>query len=365
MALLINKKEVLICVGTGFDQMPLIKKAIELGFHIIAFDQSPNYLYKNKNLKLFECSTHDYSKAINLIKFHLNGEKIVGLINRSSGPAAITAANICKEFNIKSISYDLALASARKSRLHYDCKLNNILSPKTYKLDQFIDHDWGNYVIKPDVSMIGKKNVFKPENSSEAKLFFELAKSESFNNNVNLQEYIYGIDLVLFVMCFKGKPINTIIFEELVSLNNNKFEGIGLLIPTDFINLELINKLKSTIKKLIAHWKVEAGFISFSFKIDNNSRPWLYEVNPGLCGDMIISTFLPRALNICANDFYKLDISLSAGIEKNIEFNLQEAICLFNKEILSKEEGLQMIKNSFNTYELNERRNKILGYSVN
>ena len=79
----------------------------------------------------------------------------------------------------------------------------------------------------------------------------------------------------------------------------------------------------------------------------------------------VISTFLPRALNICANDFYKLDISLSAGIEKNIEFNLQEAICLFNKEILSKEEGLQMIKNSFNTYELNERRNKILGYSVN
>ena len=57
-------KDILISVGTGVDQVPLIKKAYELGFIVIAFDKSPNPICQKWAIHIFTCSTHDYNKAI-------------------------------------------------------------------------------------------------------------------------------------------------------------------------------------------------------------------------------------------------------------------------------------------------------------
>ena len=349
--------EILICVGTGNDQIPLIKVACELGFTVIAFDQNPNKICQNLNVQLIKCSTYDYEKAIFLIDKLLKDKKPIGVINRSSGPAGISAAMICKKYNITSITSEIALASAEKSKLYKDCISNNVLSPKIFKLKKFQDLQWGNYVIKPDIPIIGKQNVYKPNSSKEAKIYFNRAKDESFNNIVNIQQYVYGIDLIVFVFCFEGNIEKLIILEELVALNDGSFEGIGLFIPPIISSLKLSKSLITIIKKLLVFWKIKSNIISFSFRVDDKLSPWLYEVNSGLCGDNIISTLLPKAYNCSPKDFYIIDILFSVGINKKFKFKFTEEVCLYKNNLMTKEEGLIAISNSFICKELIMRRN--------
>jgi len=349
--------EILICVGTGNDQIPLIKVACELGFRVFAFDQDPNKTFETWNVKLIKCSTYDYEKAIFLIDKLLKDKKPIGVINRSSGPAGISAAMICKKYNISSITHEIASASAEKSKLYKDCLSNNILSPKILKLKKFQDLQWGNYVIKPDIPIIGKKNVYKPNSSKDAKIFFNRAKDESYNNIVNIQQYVYGIDLIVFAFCFEGNIEKLIILEELVALNHGSFVGIGLLIPPIITSTKLSKSLVKIIKKLLVFWKIKSNIISFSFRVDDQLSPWLYEVNSGLCGDNIISTLLPKAYNCSPKDFYILDILFSVGIKKNIKFKFAEEVCLYKNNLMTKEEGLIAISNSSSCKELILRRN--------
>ena len=76
--------EWLISVGTGNNQIPLIRKARELGYKIIGLDRSPNKQEIDEWLKI---STYDYSEAFSRI-LHLQKKKnFKGVLARVSGPA--------------------------------------------------------------------------------------------------------------------------------------------------------------------------------------------------------------------------------------------------------------------------------------
>ena len=59
-----NKNNIIICLGGGKKQFPLIKASLDLGFEIVLIDRDPYPLCQDKCFKTIKCSTHDSEKVI-------------------------------------------------------------------------------------------------------------------------------------------------------------------------------------------------------------------------------------------------------------------------------------------------------------
>ena len=89
-------KEILICLGGGISQIPLIKAA-KKKYHLIVVDRDKRCPGKKLTETFFNISTEDENKIIlKLNNLNINKSLIKGVINRSSGKAILTMAKIQK-----------------------------------------------------------------------------------------------------------------------------------------------------------------------------------------------------------------------------------------------------------------------------
>ena len=59
-----NKNNIIICLGGGKKQIPLIEASLDLGFDIVLIDRDPHPLCRDRCFKIIKCSTHDSEKII-------------------------------------------------------------------------------------------------------------------------------------------------------------------------------------------------------------------------------------------------------------------------------------------------------------
>jgi biotin carboxylase len=92
----------LMILGAGVYQVPLIKKAKELGIYTIVVSISGNYpgfLYADK---IYYEDTRDYEKIIELAR----QEQIDGIVTCGTDVAVITIGKVCDELGLSGLSYE-------------------------------------------------------------------------------------------------------------------------------------------------------------------------------------------------------------------------------------------------------------------
>ncbi|MCP4595912.1 hypothetical protein [Neptuniibacter sp.] len=335
----------LISIGAGPMQLPLIQAARKRGIPVIAVDRSPHPDCSTIGVTTIECSTYDSEKAITLLRKELGEDKPLGLLARTSGPAIMTAGLVCQEFNLTSLSPQLARASFEKSTLRTDCEALGIPVPTGTSFENIHDltPDWGDLVFKPDISLRGKENVYCPADEIQAGAFFDNAKEESPNRRVEVQQYITGADVGVMVVCCAHKRIHSLFLDEWVTLLEGKFHGVGVAVPSVHEGTKTPKKIISIIDRLLAHWNVTSGIIFFTFRVDSKGTPWLYEVNPGLCGDSIVDLLLPAALGNSYPDLYDVEVSLAAGEKPTLPQEAIENYAVIEGKLLPTHKALHQL----------------------
>jgi hypothetical protein len=291
-----KKKLTFLCFGGGKNQSQLLKIAHKKKIR--------TYILENKKFKInkyfshkINMSCYDLEKVKSSKNFFIKNfkGKNIEFIFRSSGPAVLALAYICKILNIKRVSKQLAYCVYSKSYFSNFLKKHKISTLKQVVLKQLkkINFPYAT-VIKEDAPIIGKKNIYLAKNFLQIKKnIFNKIKNNSHNKKVVVSEYIKGIDIGIFALVSrKNKKIRFFRpFCEKNYFKQNTIKHVGLF---EFYDKKIITKVIYLAKKIINLYPTYYGFVSLTFRHTTDDQLIPYEINLGLSGDGYADKYLPK-----------------------------------------------------------------------
>jgi len=334
-------KNTLICIGAGKSQYPVILKAKELGYVVIAIDQNPSAPgFKIADEKLI-LSTFDAIPIIESISSLSQKYNIKGILNRSSGPPVITAAKLAKLLQLSYYSEDSAIKIVNKHLLMKFCGKYGIPAPKSYALsrDEELNRSKIQYpcVVKPSLCLVGKRGItiINEENELDDALVY--AFDSTINEYITIDEYIEGDDVSLISFVDGGELIPLCLLDEInTNDTDGKMKGEGFAMPSIHESSRVNKQVLLSAKKIVDAFEIKRSPLMASFRIDENQTPKLIEVHLDMGGDLLIEKLFPKALNY---NILKYGIQLLAG-EQPIKpaVSIKPTAIIFDKgeEIISE-----------------------------
>jgi len=311
------KKFAVICLAAGKSQLPIIAKAKLLGYVIVSVDQNkdaPGFEYADH--KIYQ-STYDADKIIKELDKLVNKLKWVGVINRSSGPPVISAAKICKHFNLPGVPVRSAETLVNKDQMRTACFKRNIPIPsfKIYEVDdcKSVSINILPVVAKPALSLIGKSGVSVIRSKDKIGLSINYASENTINNKILLEEFLQGPDLSLISFVNDGQLFPVCLLEE---INIEGKDGTMSAKGYKTYNSDLNNwsqQAHHIANNIISEFNIKRSAFMISFRADSNKNLKLIEVHLDIGGDLMIEAFYPKAFNF---DFLKLAVEMAVGIRE-------------------------------------------------
>jgi biotin carboxylase len=329
-----QKFPAIICIGAGVSQIPVLKSIQNKGYKAIAIDKNPEAIgFKYSDEKLI-LSTHEEKPIIEALRSLVSKYQFSGLLNRSSGPPVVTAAYVSEAFNLPGVKPETALKIINKSYFIETLKSKCLYAPWHQTINDIKDINWDQIsfpaIVKPSISLVGKKGVRIVNNRKE--LFKSIAKVKkyAFDNKIEIQEYFEGNDVGILSMLDKGVLKLVAIIDEINHFTiDGKVQAVGVAVPTNQ-SIETQRKLISFTEKIIKAFDLIDSSTPFliSYRCKNNGTFIPIEIHLDLGGDLILEELLPAS-----TDFNFLDFALSIMTSNDMqisEISLSPAAVLMN-----------------------------------
>ena len=308
------KKSAIICLAAGKSQEQIIIKAKSLGYIVVAVDKNPNApSFRYVDIKICQ-STYDADAIIKELESLKNKFRWIGVLNRSSGPPVITAAKICKHFNIPGVPIESAQVLVNKDKLRIACLEYDIPSPKyrIYDTDKcdVVDSDELPVVVKPALSLIGKSGISVVRSENKLKSSINYAIDNTINKKIIVEEFLEGPDLSLVSFVEDGKLCSICLLDEInIEREDGAVTGKGFKIHSPDKNNWKLQAHDIAIK-IISTFNIERSAFMVSFRSDSKNNLRLMEVHLDLGGDLLIEEVYPKAFPF---DFLELSVEMATG----------------------------------------------------
>ena len=337
----ITQKPVLLVFGMTYNQIPLIQKGQEIGYHVIAIGKGGGVCDVIAD-EWFSIDTSDKETVLRLAK----EKQVKAMITCGTSTPICTIAYVNEKLNIsdKTISYETALNATYKNRFR---KIIPELLPKgiessdsryAYKVMKNIEPP---YVLKPADGGGGKGiTVIYSNNEDEFKTAFEYALNYSYNSTVIAEQFIIGKIIGVESLTIDGK-VNALVIPDKTVTPPPRCITLGLTMPTN-LTKEIQDRVLEINQKAISTLGIKWGPTHIDMAIDKNGVPYIIDIGPRLAGGPVWAELLSRMYDY---DFYKAAIELSAGIMPlNIPQRTNETY-FSERFVISKETGkLENIK---------------------
>ena len=284
-----TNKDILICLGGGISQMPLIKAA-KKKYQLIIIDKNKECPGKKFAKIFFNIPTNDENRIIQKLKeLSINKYLIKGVINRSSGDAILTMSKIQKKFKLNGSNPQMVEKTLNKNSFTIHCLKNNILVPRIFAEESRkpISSNSFPVIIKPSVSKVGKRGISIVERKENLQQAMDLSRKYSENNSLIIQEKIDGKDIVLLGAVKNNKFLKLTIIDEINLVNNNIINRFCYRNPSKNLNLKIKNQVIKIANKIIKIFKLNNCPLNLSFRINKKNRPYLIEINLEISGELI------------------------------------------------------------------------------
>ena len=330
-------KEILICLGGGISQIPLIKAA-KKKYQLIVVDRDKKCPGKKLTEIFFNISTDDENKIIlKLNNLNINKNLIKGVINRSSGKAILTMAKIQKKLKLNGSNPEMVKKTLDKKKFIIHCLRNNILVPRIFaeKMRKPIPNINFPVIVKPSVSKIGKRGITIVEKKENLHQAMNLSRKYSENNSLIIQKKIDGRDIVLLGAVKNNKFLKLAIIDEINLVNNNIINRFCYQNPSENLNIKNKNQVIKIANKIIKVFKLNNCPLNLSFRINKKKRPYLIEINLEISGELIHE----RLIKTNDKKFNSFDWYLNALFlnEKNLK-----PLTFLNKKIMVNDKILRV-----------------------
>lgn len=309
----------LMVLAAGLLQIPVIKKAREMGYYVIAVDDNP----KAPGMALADKAIVpgglvSEEKVLAIAK----AEQIDGVIHPCSEVAMNVMGRINDELHLSGISKKIAIRATNKHLMREAFELYGAPSPFSRCFND-VELAWGCFctdfkgdaILKPSRNS-GSRGIAKIPYNIKGKDFrdlFERAKSESRDDSVMLEQFIDGPEFSVEVIVWQGEP-HVLAVTDKKTTEAPYFVELGHNQPSTFpldTQLKLMNGAVTGCKALgltncAAHCELKV----------QNGEAYLVEIGARMGGDFISTELTHLSTGI---DMVAATINVVLGIEPNLQ----------------------------------------------
>lgn len=308
----------LLVLGAGILQVPVIKKAKEMGIYVIAADGDPNAVglqYADKPIVVNITSEEDVLKVA-------HEEKIDGVIHPCSEVSMNVMGRLNDELGLSGISREQAIRATNKHLMRDAFEKGKAPSPKSV-LTESAEDAWNHFhndfatnaILKPSRNS-GSRGIAKVSCAIAKEDFvkaYETALSESRDKSVLIEQFIEGPEFSIEIIVWNGK-VNVLTVTDKKTTEAPHFVELGHNQPSCY-STEDVEELKSAAVVGVKALGVNNCACHAEAKLQNG-KAYLMEIGARLGGDFISTEMTHLSTGI---DMVAAAINCALGIEPCLE----------------------------------------------
>lgn len=318
----------LLVLAAGILQVPVIKRAHEMGYYVLAADGDPNACglkYADKAI----CA--NITSSTDMVKVAMD-EKIDGVIHPCSEVSMSVMGYINDKLHLSGISEELANRATNKNLMREAFERGNAPSPKSkcftdeeVAWESFGTDFTGACILKPSRNS-GSRGVAKIEENIakiEFHRLFELAKAASRDKQVMLEQFIEGPEFSIEIIVWDGK-VSVLTVTDKKTTGAPHFVELGHNQPSCFPS-EMVEEIKKTAVAGVKALEVNNCACHAEVKVQNG-EPYIMEIGARMGGDFISTILTPLSTGI---DMIAAAVNCALGIEPCLQPTMkQQGVCI-------------------------------------
>lgn len=305
-------KRVMI-LGASENQVPLIRKCLKRGYFIIVISIKGDYPGFDLANESYFIDIRDKDKILECAK----RLKIDAILTDQTDVAVPTVAYVAEKLDLPSIGYQTALRFTDKNLMRKVCRNYGIPSPESQQFRT--KHELQNLfklkfpvIIKPADSQ-GSRGICKVYNMEQLEKSFEKASSYSSKNEVIIEEFFEGSEVVIEAIVAQGEVLNLVIGDRKYFHFEDKFIPCQTLFPSKLPE-DIVEKLLKLNVELIRTFGLKFGQTHSEYLVNEQTGDvCLVETASRGGGVLISSDLIPLSSGVDANELL-IDLALDKTI---------------------------------------------------
>lgn len=290
----------LLVLAAGILQVPIIKRAHEMGYYVIAADGNPNAVGLQYADKQICDNITDEEEMVAIAK----QEQIDGVIHPCSEVSMNVMGRIHDELNLSGVSRKQAVIATNKHLMREAFKKGDAPSPVSI-LAKSAEDAWEHFVTMPGDAILkpsrnsGSRGIAKVSKGSngvsevskdEFFKLYEVALEESRDNSVLIEQFIEGPEFSVEIIVWEGK-VNVLTVTDKKTTEAPHFVELGHNQPSCFPD-DIVALIKDVAIKGVKALGVDKCACHAEVKVQDG-KAYLMEIGARMGGDFI-STVLTR-----------------------------------------------------------------------
>lgn len=285
----------LLVLAAGILQVPIIKRAREMGYYVIATDGNPNAVGLQYADKQICANITNEEEMVAIAK----QEQIDGVIHPCSEVSMNVMGRIHDELNLSGVSRKQAVVATNKHLMREAFKKGDAPSPVSILAksaedawEHFCNDFQTNAILKPSRNS-GSRGIAKVERGISKKEFvclYDIALEESRDNSVLIEQFIEGPEFSVEIIVWEGK-VNVLTVTDKKTTEAPHFVELGHNQPSCFPE-ETVALIKDAAVRGVKALGVDKCACHAEVKVQDG-KAYLMEIGARMGGDFI-STVLTR-----------------------------------------------------------------------
>lgn len=307
----------LLVLAAGILQVPVIKKAKEMGIYVIAADGDPNAVglkYADKAIVVNITSEEDVLKVA-------HEEHIDGVIHPCSEVSMNVMGRLNDELGLSGITREQAIRATNKHLMREAFEKGNAPSPKSF-LTENVEDAWMHLqndfstdgILKPSRNS-GSRGIAKVSRDMDKADFvkaYDIALNESRDKSVLIEQFIEGPEFSIEIIVWNGK-VNVLTVTDKKTTGAPHFVELGHNQPSCFFATE-VETLKAAAVAGVKALGVNNCACHAEAKLMDD-KAYLMEIGARLGGDFISTELTHLSTGI---DMVAAAINVALGVEPDL-----------------------------------------------
>lgn len=309
----------LLIVGASILQVPAIKKAKELGYHVGVIDYDPNAVGIEFADVYFNVSTIDIEGVTETAKSFSPD----GIMTLATDMPMRAIASATKELGLLGISMETAIKSTDKGEMIKAFKENGVPSPWFFivenkdKLEKLRSEITYPCIMKP-LDNSGSRGVVLIEDEKELLKSFDYSMLNTRGAGVIIEEYLKGDEVSVEIIVVDGK-VHILAITDKLTTGAPHFVEMGHSQQSLFTE-KIKNEIEEVAEKAVKAVGIENGPAHVEIMVTEKGAK-LIELGARMGGDCITTHLVPLSTGI---DMVEATILLSCGKTPDLEPKLDK-----------------------------------------
>lgn len=299
-------KTVLI-LGAGIQQVPLISKSKQLGFHTIVASIRGNYPGINIADIFEDVDITDIQGILSIAKKH----RIDAILTTGNEISIPTIGAVVDTLNLNGTGYNAALKNTNKILMKEVFVEHNVPTAKFSVVNSFENMETmvkkiGYPLIVKAAESFASQGITVVDNEYKIKAAWDRAVAVSGPRNVLIEEYLSGIEFGAQAVINGNEVVEIFLHNDTVTPPPSP-TPIGHSMPIN-LNTKLVDKTKGVINEAVKALEIRDGIANIDLILVNDD-PMIIEI-----GARMGATCLPEIISIYGGfDAYEHILKLSVG----------------------------------------------------